>query len=450
MMKDFVKIQRLLIFFLIIGISLPLVSKTRTATLDECVRIALQNHPDLFSAEEDFKNSVFQYRITKAGSGMQVSGSLTTYETEKDDYTGEYRIPGKDTYIGLFAGLTASYVLFDPQRFYRDETAKLRIDLQKLKEQMVKYNITNNVNNAYFDYLIAKKNVLLNRKVNEQDTLSLKQAEIQYKSGVISIIDFNKATIKAEESKLDVGKARNEENSARIKLFSSMGIKGSEELNIVYYEPEELPVIKYKLKDLYKLALLFNLNIREARINKELARLNIISKKGLRKPTVNFSFSLGYLNQYLQGVDQMSENFKSDSWTPSALGKITASLPVYTGGGITAQVDSAYSGYNKAQYNERNVIRQENNNILASFETIKDLLKQIEMSKQLIDLSEKQYRMIKTNYESGLSSQVELFQQEVKVLDSETKYILKIYNYIKQINRLSEIVGVSGDYLWHK
>jgi outer membrane protein TolC len=141
----------------------------------------------------------------------------------------------------------------------------------------------------------------------------------------------------------------------------------------------------------------------------------------------------------------MSENYDTENWTPTVAGAITASLPIYTSGGISAQVDSAYSGYNKAQYNERNVVRQVNNKILASFGNIRDLFKQIEMSRQLIDLSHKQYRMIKTNYESGLASQAELFTQEVEVLDSETKYILNIYNYIKQVKNLAEIVGVSGD-----
>jgi outer membrane protein len=449
-MKNIFAQQRFILILIIVAASLPLMGKTRTATLDECVRIALQNHPDLFTAEEDFKNSVFRYKIAKAGSGIQVSGSLSTYETEKDDYSGDYRIPGKDTNIGLFAGITASYVLYDPQRFYREETAKLNIDLQKLKEQMVKNRIISNVNSAYFDYLIAKKNVLLNQKIYEQDSLSLKQAEIQYKSGTISIIDFNRSNIKAEESKLNVEKARNEENSARINLFTSMGIKGSEELHIVQIEPEKLPAIRYKLKELYSLALIFNLNIREAQIGKELARLNIISKNGLSKPKVSFSFQLGYLNQYLQNIDQMSENFNNENWTPAVAGAITASFPIYTGGGIAAQVDSANSGYNKAQYNERNVIRQVNNKILASFGNIRDLYKQAEMSRQLIDLSHKQYRMIKTNYESGLASQAELFRQEVEVLNSETKYMLNIYNYIKQIKSLSEIVGVTGDYLWQK
>jgi outer membrane protein len=450
MMANSKKMQKLFPLILVILTSLPLIGKTRTATLDECVKIALQNHPDLFAAEEDFKNSIFQYKIAKAGSGIQISSAFKTVETEKEDYSGDYRIPGRDTNIGLFAGLTASYVLFDPQKFFREEKAKLNINLQKLREQMTKNRITSNVNNAYFDYLIAKKNVLLYQKLYEQDTLSLKQAEIQYKSGTISIIDYNRSTIKAEESKLNVEKAKNKENSARINLFSSMGIKGSEELKVIYIEPEKLPAIRYKLKELYGLALIFNLNIREARVGKELARLNIISKKGLRKPKVDFSFQLGYLNQYLKGVDKMSENYDSGNWTPTVAGAIIASLPIYTSGGISAQVDSAYSGYNKAQYNERNVIRQVNNKILESFGNIRDLDKQIEMSRQLIDLSHKQYRMIKTNYESGLASQAELFRQEVEVLDSETKYMRNIYNYIKEIRNLSEIVGISGDHLWHK
>ncbi len=444
--------QKLLPLILIISTSLPLVSKTRTATLEECVKIALQNHPDRFAAEEDFRNSTFQYKITKAESGIQVSGSLRTVERLRSGEAdlGDARIPGKDTDIGLFAGLSASYVLYDPQRFYRDEVAKLNIDQQKLSELKVKNTIIGNVNTAYFDYLIAKKNVILNRKIYEQDRLSLKQAGIQYKSGAISIIDFNKANIKAEQSKLDMEKARNKEDSARINLFSSMGIKGSEELNIIYREPEKLPVIKYKVSELYSIALLFNLSIREAGINKKIAHLKIISMKNLHKPTVSIIFSLGYETMKLYGVDEMGENFTNENWTPSFFGYVSASVPVYTGGAIAAKVDSSYSLYNKAQYAERNVIRQVNNRILTLFGNIRDLYKQIEMSKQLIDLSMKQYRMIKTNYESGLASQAELFSQEVEVLDSETKHMLNVYNYIKEINSLSEIVGVNGEYLWQK
>ncbi len=441
--------RTIIILFLLVLIFNNSEAKTREISLKECIKIALQNHPDLMLAEEDKNKSVFQYKIARSIGSMQVNGSMRTVERLKEGKSADQtiKIPGKDTDIGLFAGLTASYKLYDPQKTYREQTSRFEIDRTKINELKKKNLIIFNVKKAYYDYIIQMKRMRLIKKIMDFTLLKNKQAHIQYKSGVISIVRLTSSEVELAEARFNYEKAKNKVNAARYKLYSSMGIHGKEDIDIYPVQFEKLPKLRFNLKDLFKLAQLHNPSIQLIKLDKNKSKLNINMQRALHKPSVSIIFSLGYENYKLQGMDSFNENLKSENWQATVFGILSASLPIYQGGGIIARENSAKADYKKAVYMERNTILSVKNSIKNLYKNLNELLKQVKMSDLIIKNRKKHLLLARSSYKSGIGSQKDVNSSELSVMRSELNHAIAIQSYLNALASLANTVGVSEDYI---
>jgi outer membrane protein TolC len=142
-----------LFFFIIIFTSINIFSQERDIDINECINIALQNHSSLFIQIEDNKKSIANYRIAKSQKTIIIDGELRTVEFVRSDATANpnFQVPGRDTNIGLFAGITMAYNLYDARKDYTIEIAKNNIDISKLRGQQIRNDVIFEVKNAYYE-----------------------------------------------------------------------------------------------------------------------------------------------------------------------------------------------------------------------------------------------------------------------------------------------------------
>lgn len=444
-MKKFI-----ILIFIVLASSL-ISAETRVVTIRDCVNIAMQNNPDFFASQQDYSKSLFMYKIAKAQSGVQVNSGVYTRETIKDATSERIvKIPGKDTDVGLFAGFNAVYSLYDPQKGYREDAARINIDINKLNTIIAKNNIINKVKTAYYDYIISRENTLININRLKQYEFRKKLGDIQYQNGAISIMDYTRIDIELNQMKMELERVKNGENLRLSDLYTSMGIKKSDIFTI---EPQQMNAIydlKFTLDDLYKLSETFNPQIAIAVMNKKISKMSIDSRKALHDPSVNLTLSLGVLNSRIAGMDRVEENYKIKNWEPMFGGVVSAGFPVYTGGSISAQVDIATIDYNKSVFNERNVIISVRNGISTTVQNINDLIKQHDISRLVLEQSEKQFKMTKSNFDSGLANQADLDNGEISLQMTKLNHLSIIINYYKNLSYLSLLVGIDEDNLCKK
>ncbi len=424
--------------------------ETLIVNINECLNITMQNNPDIFASHEDFTKSIYQYKISKAQSGVQVNSGIYTREIPKDTTTERIiKIPGKDTDVGLFAGLSATYSLYDPQKYFREEGTRISMDITKLNSIVTRGRILNNVKNAYYDYYASIETTSFYKTRYSQYIFRKNQAKIQYDNGAISILEYTKVDLDLIQMNMDFERSKYTERLRLNDLLNVMGIKSSNILKILPGSLKEIKEIKYSLEDLYKISEIYNPQIIINRLSKQIAKLAIASRRAQHEPTLHMILSLGYLNSKLE-TNKLQENYNMNNWNPTFGGVISAGLPLYSGGAISASVEIAIIDYNKSIYNERNSIISIKNSINAHIEGLSDIKRQFDLSRMFIEQSKKQHQMLKNNFDSGLASQAELDSAELGFIQAELNSLNIAISYQKYLAAISNLTGVDEEYLCKK
>ena len=433
------------VFFLfIIFLSVDIFSEERSVDLEECINIALQNHPNLFLSIEDNKQSVADYRIAKSQKSIIIDGELKTVEYVKEDSPADsnFQIPGQDTNIGLFAGLTVVYNLFDPKKDYIEENAKTNIDISKLKGQKTKNEVLFEVKNAYYSYLLTKNTLKIREEINNKYKKKSDLAKQLFEQGSRPILDVSKAEVDMADSQLQLEKAKNDERKTKLKLFHSMGLEEVETLSINPKDIESMPYINCSLEDLYKMAEIYSPLIRIITLEKRAAVLKISVENASHYPKVDLLIGLGYENHDIYGAGEFSQNFKPGNWSPAFHGALKASLPIYSGGRISASVDSAVSDYNKITYKEKELLVDTKNQIRDSYKSLEEIKKQMEISNLIIKNAQRHLLLAQRSYENGGGSLLELQDAELSVINSEIGSLESKYGYLLTLAKLTSIIGI--------
>ncbi|MCP4132894.1 MAG: TolC family protein [bacterium] len=438
--------------FLMIGVSVY--AGEREITLRECIDTALQNHPNLLVSIEEKKQAWADYKAIRGANNLLVAGELKTVERLKDGVSStSFSIPGVDTNFGLFGGLTATYPLFNMQKSQAEDSSRLSIDLSKFKAKKTEFEVMYDVKKAYYQYIISRENVKLRNKTLHNSKKKQKQAKILFENGTKTILDVTSADVEIGEANLAYEKARNNERLMKAQLYSSMGIKSDDDINISLSPLEDLPQLKYSLTDLYKLSDLYSPEIMIVKLQKKISKMNIEVQDWGHYPTVDLALALGIENQKLFNTDSNDsfwERAKSSNWTPTYNMGITIKVPVYYGGAISAKVESAVSDYNKMVYYERKVVVQMNDLIKNQYKSLEEFSRQFTISKLMLANARKHQLLAQRSYENGIGSQLTLQNAEMTVLSAELAYIKLKVEYLLTLADVCKIVGLREEYLCKK
>jgi outer membrane protein len=437
-----------LAFVFLICLYLPLNAELRTVTLQECIIIAMENHPDIKTVMEEKNKSVAQYNLSKAPNRILVNGEFRTVEYLKEEGTaGNLNIPGRDTNLGLFAGATATYNLYDTNRTRRQDSARIGIDLAKMQEVRVKSGLVLNVKLAYYGYALAKEIVALQEDLKEKYRIKLEKTQLLFKSGQRPILDVTKAEVDLASARLEHERAKNRENLTKSEFLASMGIM-DERIEVTPVKVTDLPRVKYSLAELIHLAEDNYPELRISRLNKEAQRINIAVEKAGRSPVVDIWASLGLENNNLYD----SENnelmvFKPDNWDPTMHAGITARTPLYSGGAIPSKIDAAKAEYNKSFFAEQKVLLTAKALIRNYTQVLAELRNQIDLSRLMRENAQKHLSLAQRSYDAGLGSQLDLKDAETAVINADVSFVRARYDYLMILAKLSNTVGLEEDYI---
>lgn len=433
------------IFFLfIIFFSPNIFAEERTVDLNECINIALQNHPDFFVSLEDNKKSVAEYRIAKSQKSILIDGEIKTIEIVKEDAPADsnFQVPGQDTTVGLFAGLTIVYNIYDQKKDYIEENAITNIDISKLKSQKTRNEVLLEVKSAYYNYLLSKNTLKIREEIYNKYKKKSDLAKQLFEQGSRPILDVSKAEVDLADSQLQFEKAKNNERKTKLNLFHSMGLEENEVLSISPRDIDKVPEVSCPLDDLYKMAEIYSPLLRMTTLEKRAAMVKISIENASHYPKVDILFGFGYENEQLYGLGKAGENFNVDNWSPAFHAALKASLPIYSGGRVSASVDSAVSEYNKISYKEKELLIDTKNQIRDSYKTLEEIKKQMEISDLITKNAQRHLLLAQRSYENGGGSLLELQDAELSVIKAEMGFLESKYGYLMTLSKLASIIGI--------
>ena len=67
-------VNMILVFNILLLLVVPVYSQTRGVSLEECIEIALQNHPEIMASLEEQKKALAHYRVAKSKNKVLING----------------------------------------------------------------------------------------------------------------------------------------------------------------------------------------------------------------------------------------------------------------------------------------------------------------------------------------------------------------------------------------
>ena len=440
----------LMLVLTFLHISLPLYSSTKGVSVKECVKIALENHPDIMVSQEKQKKAVANYRIARSRNKLFINAEIKTVERLKEDASSSgTRIPGRDTDLGLFAGPTFAYNLIDPRKSKMEDSARISVDISKMDIIKVRSNIIYSVKKTYYGYLFARESKALRLRLKNKFIIKLKKAKMLFKNGQRPVLDVTKADVDLADATLRYEKAKNYESMMKTELLSSMGIL-NENIEVSPIEVKELPELRFSLKELYRLAEDNYPEIKISKLKMNMDRMNISVERRAHIPRVDIYGGVGVENTEFITRDKMKDNLKGENWNSSTFLGLKAILSIYSGGGIQAKTDAAIAEYNKSKYVQKKIVVKMRATIRKFLQTMNELEKQIEISKLIIENSKKHLMLAQKSYENGIASHLDIQDAERMVLEAELNHLKARYDYLITLAKLSHVVGLKEEYLCKK
>jgi outer membrane protein len=381
---------------------------------------------------------------------IAANGNYSQYYLNTAGVTAYYTQPT----VG--AGL--SQVLVDFNKFSQYSKGKTSSNLSNLQLANAKQQLIVNVAQAYFDVLYATDNLNAIRMNKDAFEQQLNRAKKSFEAGIVAITDVNDAQANYDAALAQEIQAENNLINRKNILHNQTGLN-SELIQPLVDQIYLVSPIPSEISEWANMAKASNLNIKIARMQLELAALDIKISKSGHMPILSVNGSYVY-----QGVPSVSAvnppgatsitnqfvNFAGFPMSNYAMGSVglQLSVPIFAGGGINSQVRQAIDNYQVARETLTVVERQTDQNIRNAFYQVKNGMSVVKAQIQALKSAKLKLNADKIGYQVGIRNSINLINSQKNYADTLLKYNQARYQYLTYQLQLEFLSGkINEDFL---
>ena len=198
------------------------VETTKIIKVDECVKIAMENHPAIKSALSN--SEIYKTKIGQAWANYFPTFSAGLSYSKNDMQVANFAFPTQKYDMYYAPTVSGNMLLFDFGK------TKAQADLAKRTYEATKFALENSINTvvftvkqAYYNLLFAQQQVKVYEETVADFTLHLEQAKAYYDIGTKAKIDVLTAEYNLGRAKLNLIQANNTLKVAYVQLSNAMG-----------------------------------------------------------------------------------------------------------------------------------------------------------------------------------------------------------------------------------
>ena len=409
-------------------------SLIQNGTLENIIRYALGHQPAVQKSllDEQITNSQVNSRLADWYPQLDFNYNFQhNFQLQTTEFEGQViQLGNNNTSTGNFV---YNQNILNRDLLLAASTAK---DTRKLAAQTTennKINVVANVSKAFYDVLLTRQQI----QVNEEDIVrlerSVKDAQNQYKSGLVDKTDYQRATISLNNA---IALKRSNEAALKSKLEymkSLMGYPLHGNLDVVYDS------LKMENEVSFDVAAIPDYNNRieyqSLQTQKKLQQANVQYAKNAFIPVLaGFAdYNLNYLN------NSASELYKVNY--PSSYAGVTLAFPLVHGGKRWMAIRQARWQLKKTDWDLSDL----QNNINAQYaqaqaEYISSLANYTAL-KENMNLAQQVYKTIQLQYRSGVKAYLEVITAESDLRTSQINYFNALYQVLSSKIDLERALG---------
>ncbi|MED5451164.1 MAG: TolC family protein, partial [Candidatus Neomarinimicrobiota bacterium] len=286
-------------------------------SVDECVRIALENKAGVKRAEQDTK-------IAQLNRVSAVGMLLPTLRASNSFSETTYGNSSLSTNESYGAGISLSQNLFNSGNNARNvRQSNNNYLIAKENERQSKSRIIANVYTYYYQFLKNKELFTIAEKNLELSSRQLELVERRYNLGSVSKTDYLKASVQYGTAKSTLLSRRLNRDNSEQTLRNGMGIlENNMELKV--RDKVNIELIFPDFDEAYEIMIQNSPELRILDAQIETAQLNLRSAWGSSLPSLNLSVGMN-----AHSDEQITSEFFDDNYIKSA--NLTLSIPIFSG-----------------------------------------------------------------------------------------------------------------------
>ena len=412
-------------------------------TLDECVRIALNENPTIKVQEMEINRVDYSHKeaLGQLMPSINLAGqytrnlSLQTMYMDTDAGTMAIKMGSDNTHSG---GFSASIPLVVPQLWKSIRLSENQI-LQNVEAARAnKLSLVNQVEKTYYALLLAQDS---KRVIEENHATAKLNADIyqkKYDLGAASEYDVLRANVAVTNLEPSILEAENSINALMLQLKVLMGM----DVNTEIAPSQELSDFK---GDMYARALSNTIGADTTLANNTTLKTLDLQTDYLKKvldvqkmawyPTLTGSASLMW---HSMNNGSPLSGFR---WSRASSVGLTVAFPIFQGGQRYYKQKQAEIAIDEMKWQRENLERSLHMQVETQNDAIAKSLKQIETNEAGVAMAQKANDIMQKSFKIGAASFIQLRDTEDALMAARLAYFQAIYNYLVAESDLEYVLG---------
>jgi outer membrane protein TolC len=435
--RDRIAIIGFLSLFLLSGEVFAQESPTAVArlTLQEAISIALSHHPSIFAARGS--SQAQQARVGQVRSNFLPQIDITSdYRRSTANFTptAQSRLnplppvgTSNESFDNYAAAFTVQQRILDFGKTRAEvEAAKENLQSSDLSEEASRQIVVVNVKVAYFGLLEARYLIRVNEETVGQFEQHLEQARGFYQAGTRTRFDVTTAEVNLTNARLDLIRARNAEQVARVTFSNAMGVPDQP-----IGELEEL--LNFKKVEISE----------DQAIQEALGRRPDLLALSAQRRAAEASVRSARRNYFpvLSGIADYTYNGQDFPLVWNWDVGLSLTIPIFTGNLTQSQVAEARANLIVIGANEESVRQSVLLEIHQAFSNLKEAEERVQTSEVVVRQAEENLDLANGRFQAGLGTSVEQTDAQVLLANAKTSQIQALYDYRVAEAQLAKAMG---------
>ena len=391
--------------------------KGKVLTLEECIRIAVERHPDIRSkiAEANAAKLRVKQSFSSFLPSLDFSSGYSKSRVERSGNQHSSSFAGSDSRDNYTVGFALSQNIFDFGRSLSNwRMSKEEANAVSFILNTTGQNILFNVEEAYYNHLRALRLRNVNEEAVASAGLHLKQAQGFYEIGIRPKIDVARANVDLSNAKVGLIKAKNAVRLAKVDLDNAMGL--NEPVSYQIQDDMGLTKSDYHIDDLLIIAY---------RNRPELLELDARSRALEQKIKFNKSEHLPKLSGRLS-YDWEGESSPLDrEWRAG----ITLDVPLFSGLDTSYRLKEAHENLKGLNSRIDSLKLQIKKEVEQAILSLREAEERLLATRVAVEQGRENLRLAEGRYKVGLATIIDLTDARVLLLEVNTNWIQALYDY---------------------
>ncbi|NQX87882.1 MAG: TolC family outer membrane protein [Halioglobus sp.] len=429
-------------------------TSVRADSLQDIYELALENDAQLkaeeatYLARRETENLSRSALLPQIGTAYTYQNSDTDTKAISPDFT-QREIPAirtkasrdidTDGYV-----ISLDQTLFDLSAWFSFQSGKEVTKEAEATFAANQQNLIVRVVEAYLRVLRAQDNLSASQAQERAFERQLEQTQQRFEVGLIAITDVYEAQAARDLAQVERIIDENDVQVALERLSVLTGQPNHGDLNVLVEDFAINPPDPLDRAAWVEFALANNFDVLASRYREEAARQSAKSSRFEHAPKVTGGYQYSDLdtNGSLDVRPNTGFNTSPDSSVDEKMWQVELSLPLYSGGAISAGRRQAAQEFNAAREDRINLTRNTVTNTRSLHMTVVSDVSRIAARKQSIVSSKSSVDATQAGYEVGTRNVVDVLNAQNTLFSAERDYANSRYDYILNMMRLKEQAGL--------